>query len=82
MASSAGRMDAVESVLCLPKGDCDMGTFVLSCCMAVTLSRMRAMSWSHCGMLSCRYVKDFSMSDMVGVVLADPDPSSGVRWSA
>jgi hypothetical protein len=43
-----------------------MGVLTTSACMAVTFSSTAVMSSSHCGMLACRKVNDFTMSDMAG----------------
>ena len=59
----------MDPVFPFPNGNVDTETLEISSCMLVTFSSTFLMSWSHCGMVSCRKVNALVMSDMVGKVV-------------
>lgn len=70
-----GRIDSIEPVFLRPNGDVGTEILATSSCMLATLSCIFAMSWSHCGIVSCRKVNALVMSDMLGKLVVRCKPS-------
>lgn len=75
-SSFPGRIDSMDPVFPFSNGDVDSEALEISSCMLVTFSSTFLISWSHCGMVSCKKVNALVMSDMVGEVVV-----FSVEWS-